>query len=225
MKTIVIGDVHGLSTWKRILDKEVSYDKLIFLGDYVDSFNVKPKEQLSNLNRILSLYDNKTIRCIGNHELNYVFRSMRCSGYNPITDLLCSGLIQEAIKNNRIVPFHIDGNMLFSHAGVTNYWLNNVYGVEDIKDIDIRNFNYKTLEWNSIAGYSGYGDTISNGLTWVRPRSLLSDKIEGYIQIVGHTGTKSIIYENDVYFCDTIEHARPEQYLVITDSEIEVKVL
>lgn len=35
MKTLTIGDLHGLPHWKRI-DSE-QYDVIIFLGDYVDS--------------------------------------------------------------------------------------------------------------------------------------------------------------------------------------------
>ena len=39
MKTIAIGDIHGLSIWKDIINKE-NPDKVIFIGDYFDSFDI-----------------------------------------------------------------------------------------------------------------------------------------------------------------------------------------
>ena len=36
MKIVVLGDIHGLTVWKDIIDKEQP-DQVIFLGDYVSS--------------------------------------------------------------------------------------------------------------------------------------------------------------------------------------------
>ena len=54
-KCIVIGDIHGHTSWENIINKE-SYDKVIFLGDYFDSFsNPKGIDQINNFKNILSL--------------------------------------------------------------------------------------------------------------------------------------------------------------------------
>ncbi len=41
MKTIVIGDIHGRTSWKDIIEKEQTWDKVIFIGDYFDSKGYK----------------------------------------------------------------------------------------------------------------------------------------------------------------------------------------
>ena len=48
MKTVVIGDVHGRSLWKLIVNQEQDADRIIFIGDYFDSFDIKGEEQLNN---------------------------------------------------------------------------------------------------------------------------------------------------------------------------------
>ncbi|NBP57427.1 metallophosphoesterase, partial [bacterium] len=39
MKTIFIGDIHGRSIWKEIVEQEKP-DRVIFIGDYFDSFDI-----------------------------------------------------------------------------------------------------------------------------------------------------------------------------------------
>ena len=48
MKTIAIGDVHGRSLWKLIVNQEQDADRIVFIGDYFDSFDIKGEEQLNN---------------------------------------------------------------------------------------------------------------------------------------------------------------------------------
>ena len=55
MKILILGDIHGRTIWKDIIEKE-SPDKVIFLGDYVSTHdNISADQQLSNLNNILRL--------------------------------------------------------------------------------------------------------------------------------------------------------------------------
>ena len=44
MKTIFIGDIHGRSIWKDIVARE-NADRVVFIGDYFDSFNIGSAEQ------------------------------------------------------------------------------------------------------------------------------------------------------------------------------------
>ena len=54
MKILVLGDIHGRTIWKDIIEKE-NPDKIIFLGDYVSTHdNISADQQLSNLNNILN---------------------------------------------------------------------------------------------------------------------------------------------------------------------------
>ena len=47
-KTIVLGDIHGRSNWKLALHQENQFDRVIFVGDYFDSFDITGVEQIHN---------------------------------------------------------------------------------------------------------------------------------------------------------------------------------
>lgn len=70
---LVIGDIHGRTIWKDIIEKE-NPDKIIFLGDYVSTHeNISAAEQINNLNEILSYKEDSSDKVIllrGNHKIN-----------------------------------------------------------------------------------------------------------------------------------------------------------
>ena len=59
MKTIMIGDIHGRDTWKQIIAQEPDAHRIVFLGDYFDSFDIKGVEQLYNFNEIIKFKTKK----------------------------------------------------------------------------------------------------------------------------------------------------------------------
>lgn len=71
MKILVLGDIHGRTIWKDIIEKE-NPDKVIFLGDYVSTHdNISADQQLSNLNNILNYKEensDKVVLLRGNHK-------------------------------------------------------------------------------------------------------------------------------------------------------------
>ena len=74
MKTITIGDIHGRSDWQEI--DPANYDKIIFVGDYVDSFTVSDIDIITNLLNIIQFKKdnmNKVVLLLGNHDLQYLF--------------------------------------------------------------------------------------------------------------------------------------------------------
>src|ERR1700750_1562842 len=84
-KTVVISDLHGHDSWKRVLDREKEFDKVVFMGDYVDSFNIHVSKQVGNLREIIQFRkdnpDTVTLQ-LGNHDLNYwQGYTQTCSGY------------------------------------------------------------------------------------------------------------------------------------------------
>lgn len=72
MKILVLGDIHGRTIWKEILNKE-SPDFIIFLGDYVSSHDdISAEQQISNLEEILLYKESnldKVILLRGNHKI------------------------------------------------------------------------------------------------------------------------------------------------------------
>lgn len=70
---LVIGDIHGRTIWKGIIEKE-NPDKVIFLGDYVSTHdNISSTQQINNLEEILAYKEDnpdKVILLRGNHKIN-----------------------------------------------------------------------------------------------------------------------------------------------------------
>ena len=53
MKTIVLGDTHGRSQWKLIVNMEKA-DQVIFIGDYFDSYDLTAADQMYNFKEIIN---------------------------------------------------------------------------------------------------------------------------------------------------------------------------
>ena len=121
MKTITIGDLHGRDTWKSINPDD--YDKIIFIGDYLDSFDILPVIILHNLKEIIEFkkqYPDKVVLLLGNHDVSYIFNHSGTSGFQK-------GMLwdyQHLFKSN-IDLFKIAyeyKNVLWTHAGVSQGW-------------------------------------------------------------------------------------------------------
>ena len=52
MKTVILGDTHGRDCWKQIVASE-SPNRVIFIGDYFDSFDNTAVEQMYNFQEII----------------------------------------------------------------------------------------------------------------------------------------------------------------------------
>jgi hypothetical protein len=216
-KWIAIGDIHGRDTWKAIVEKEAgNVDYIIFVGDYFDSFDISVKKQVSNFKELLALKESvtlhdKIILLTGNHDYHYLphmntgkmSRSECYSGYRYDRETL--SLLKYAYDNKLIqMAYLIDNRYLFTHAGVTNTWLdriinewtNDAFQNSDLAIDEIINdcFVYRphlfkfstTYKSEQDGAISAYGDNIWQSPLWVRPDSLSRDSVD-YFQIVGHT--------------------------------------
>ena len=218
MKIIVIGDTHGHDSWKQIVENE-DYDLVIFLGDYVDSFSVRPEIIADNLRDILEFKrqnPDKVILIWGNHDHSYAFNE-ECSGHNKLGAMLYNPLFDQALREGLFNIIYVYDDIIFSHAGVSEYWLKHVANVNDINEIDFEHLDIRKLDWNSKTGNDGYGDTISQSPIWIRPYSLNMSKVNGYRQIVGHTWNKQPVKKNDVWYNDMM----PNYYITVTDGDIK----
>lgn len=221
-KWIAIGDIHGRDTWKSIVNTEIdNVDKIIFVGDYFDSFDIPITTQISNFLDILEFKranSDKVVLLTGNHDIHYLKTlDETYSGYSHAFALMIENdCIIPAIRERLLQICYMDSNFIFTHAGVTKTWLlltdviESIY--EEIGDLDVKLndlFFYKprTFRYQSNYKFSlsdPYGDNIWQGPLWVRPNSLLKDKIAAYTQVVGHTQVDEIVYRDDVYFIDSL---------------------
>lgn len=248
MKIVIIGDIHGHNSWKTIIEDNKDSDKFIFLGDYVDSFNISPEEQIKNLNELLDFKEknsDKVILLRGNHdtsELGYSWAE--CSGKNRCIE---EGISKERFLNLTqwiyIDNFNLkevkkdeEGNsyeeisehkIIFSHAGVTNLWLKNTNLTLDKINDELPSDIFGFWPDDSIAGmYDCYGTSKTQGPLWIRPSTLVKDNVSGYDQVIGHTHTKSITNckqsakeKRNIWLCDTLD---VHEYLTIEDYNVKV---
>lgn len=239
-KWLAIGDIHGLSTWKDIVNKEIdNTDKIIFVGDYFDSFTIDMPTQIENYKDILEFkhsYPDKVVLLTGNHDIHYLSTmNERYSGFNQKFSLIIEhDCILPAIKDKSLQMCHIEDDVIFTHAGVTNTWLllsGIVESINEITDLDVKLndiFYYQPFIFRFRINYKdkisdSYGDNIWQGPLWVRPRSLNVDKIDNYKQVVGHTRMNSIHQSDNIYFIDCLENG---YYLICDeDNRIIIKTL
>lgn len=205
MKTIVIGDVHGRNYWQRILDR-ILWDKVIFIGDYWDSFNRSFGEQHENFEKIVHLkeeHPDQVVLLLGNHDFQYTPYALqvgdRYSGFQQAYAYTISHLLQ--LHKHLFQAAHLDGNYLFTHAGVTKTWLNSTMLAEPDAEIFfkgvaldeyINQVYTASPAYFTFTGSDPYGNDPKSGPFWVRPQSLNEDAVQGYTQVVGHTGVNAI---------------------------------
>lgn len=207
MKVLVIPDVHGnervLENAKKVYE-EGRADKVIFLGDYCDShdtFNTwsdqkRELEKIMEWKHAVNLVNPHTVDTLfGNHDLSYMgnYGGRSCSQYQHFS----AKDIQDTLTNmfEEFEPFVIVDKWLFSHAGVTQEWLNDPMhasvffpeltnsSLDKIKEI-FHNHNLTVFNFN---GDDPYGDDSYETCMWIRPPSLIRFGIAGYNQCVGHT--------------------------------------
>lgn len=229
MKIVAIGDTHGRAKWKEVISKEGDFDKLIFIGDYFDSREGIPfQTQMANFLDIVeykSVNPDKVILLTGNHEWHYFPAAHeKYSQYQAFNRKTIGSIIEPLRLDGTLQMCYLHDKYLFSHAGVTKTWaesagidLNNIErSINNLFKEDIEPFNF-TMGDN----YSRSGDDITQPPLWVRPASLLEDRVEEYVHVVGHTTVKHLdyTYKEQAIFIDTIGYSG--QYLIINDGKLK----
>lgn len=240
LKKVIIGDIHGLDTWKEIVEREGLDVLYMFLGDYVDSFDVPVPDQVTNLLEIVQFkkeHPDNVVLILGNHDFHYLNTSSKYSGWSWNTCTEVNPIFTENLELLEVV--HREPEALYSHAGLTNDWLKYFEVPEDMLCGPLTeerrkvyteakrkiNWEYRgllgKLQFNTITGCSPYGDQTSSSPIWVRPDSLLVDHYGPEIQVVGHTHTPFIRPETapdgfTVWLCDAL-HKR--EYLTYENNQ------
>lgn len=231
-KIIVLGDTHGRNKWQDIVDQ--TFDKVIFLGDYFDSFYIPFEEQMDNFKKIISFKiknPDKVVLLLGNHDYHYLsYVKENYSGFQSDNKLKISAYLGKCIEDGLIKICHSEKKWFFTHAGITQTWLKNCGG--NIKDVKGMSEAINNIFWNNpfLFGFTeginhdNSGDDITQSPLWVRPYSLDLDKIPGIKQVVGHTKQDMIFSHNGLFFVDALEYGN--EFLVIENGKSRVcKVL
>ena len=138
--TLVIPDVHGRSFWKSAIEqfpkKEFPKLRIVFLGDYLDPYDfegITRKQAIDNFQDIIdtSKKDKRIRLLFGNHDMHYWYDAeyksrVDSKNYNIIKDKF----LQNFTLFNLAYEEKIDGvKYLYTHAGVTSFWLDHLHFV------------------------------------------------------------------------------------------------
>lgn len=229
MKILVCGDLHTkVHILDKVAEKVKDYDRIIFLGDYVDEWNKPPKASFEMLNRVLRLkkqFPTKIILLCGNHDLSeWIGQNFRCSGWNPNTSFFTNELYSR--NQELFCVAHTEASILFTHAGVESNWAKENKLKADGENI-AKELAHELNEAFLFRGYDSRHNHLFNALStagpmrggWHSPSPLWADTTEliaspypRLTQVVGHTPVKTVQKHefrngdgttNELWFCDT----------------------
>jgi predicted phosphodiesterase len=216
-KILVIPDTHGKIKWFDLILSFKNFDKIIFLGDYFDSFDESIENQITGFFKVVELIKSnpeKYIALLGNHDMQYLkpeFMNypIQCSGFQTNQNFRIYSLLKENLKLFKIAhQENLDSKtVLFSHAGVTTSLIKECLRIkinkpyEDIIDEFMINKNIAgllnfclielNLEYLHWCGKSRGGNNKFSGPFWCGLKELENDCIQNsyldFVQVVGHT--------------------------------------
>lgn len=188
MKTIVIPDIHQKTHLvKEILEQEPSYDEVVFLGDWFDSFESPPivssfQETCQFLRSLIleSEKRDKFVFLIGNHDLSYIYYNNGKSNEKipEIDGYYCSGFDETKAKEFRSVFFdkglkdeffhkhfklaHQSQGFVLSHAGIHPSFLKQEERMETLVTEVLPKI------WSEFRNHSHPRNTILSGAGYAR---------------------------------------------------------
>jgi hypothetical protein len=187
MTTLIIPDVHqDIQGVKKIFAVEDinSFDEIIFLGDWFDSF-YEPPRVASFKDTCLFVRDlvwennknKKMVFLVGNHDLAYIYNNKK-SGYSNVVQSItywCSGVTKSKISTFRQVFYdkglkddwfienfkiaHRSQGWIFSHAGMINRQIPYGYTVDQVIDKVLPDvwLNFRNVAYSQNALISAVG--------------------------------------------------------------------
>lgn len=236
-KILTVGDLHGKDIWEKIPFDE--YDKIVFVGDYVDNYeaaNAKIRSNLESLVGLKALYPDKVTLLLGNHDIQYLhYPEYRCSGFRP--DMAVE--LNELFFQNREMfdsAYQYLGKFLWTHAGVAHGWL------RKMQCLDLKLFQDITKaadDINCMAAISSDrhhlcdvsemrgGKQKYGGIYWVDKEETEEGIISHLVQIVGHSQVPKITtvegYDGSFTYVDCLDSAPDFLELFIQDDGVFTK--
>ena len=224
---LVIPDIHGRIFWKKDLEKfpKEKYPKLdiVFLGDYVDPYDfegITRTQAIENFKEIIEIAkeDNRIHLLIGNHDMHYWYDApyksrVDVKNYNKIKDIFLQNFTLFNVAFDKRINKEF---FLFTHAGVTQQWLEHLHFVgknaiimhksklseEQIKyckflskikpkakDLNELKLNFQGQANLWMASYARGGDYPNGSCIWedLSEWRFKGTEIDGIWQIFGHS--------------------------------------
>lgn len=191
MKILINPDIHGRIFWKYSIEHKDEFDKIIFLGDYLDAYSpdllVNEEDNFKEIIQFKKDNLDKVILLLGNHDCHYInSKILHSSRYNLFKANIYHKLFNDNLDLFQLV--YIYDKYLFSHAGVYEEWLK----MCDLNLDNLINYNLDELApYLNVLDYyrGGYGNVGS--CIWADIRDSETEKLlKGYYHIFGHTQLK-----------------------------------
>ena len=143
---LICPDIHGRTFWKDNIKDIDKFDKIIFLGDYLDPYDFEHifiLDALDNFKEIIDLKlknKDKVILLLGNHDMPYFSsKYYKLSMYHSRHSKRFHDDISKVFDEFRDLfqLTYIYDDIIFSHAGIQNMWLERIVKPEsyDIETI------------------------------------------------------------------------------------------
>lgn len=215
-KTIAIGDIHGRTNWKKIVEEHPN-DRIVFLGDYCDPYDpVRNFDVLSNLLDIIELKTRRKddiILLLGNHDMHYLYGNFPVgTRYNEGIAELIKCLFEERREYFQFA--YQEDNTLYTHAGVSNSWWKYYFkgvtgeGAPSFAD-QLNNPSDEQLKAMFLVGYVRGGSVNHGGIFWADLQETCNNQLPGVHQVVGHTQMESMqtvsqAEDTSITYCDCL---------------------
>lgn len=214
MKYLFVGDVHNHSyIFDEVteLDYQYNFDRIIFMGDYVDDWDTDNHKSLETLEKVIQLKKSnpdKYTLLWGNHENSYV--GYKCSGHHIELEDLMEMKLKENIE---CFDFYTKAeceneDYYCTHAGITNDYIKTACTNNweaDLHDMNKNKLNSFDLLHRITYSRGGCNDYSSFLWTDIKEHiqfNLLQEPIVSH-QIIGHSPVKTIKRYDNFIFVDT----------------------
>lgn len=215
-KTVLfIGDIHGRTDWEKMISHALpKFWHIVFVGDYVDSFNIRPVEILHNLKKIIGYkkkYPDRITLLLGNHDYAYIDNHDQTSGYDHHVAFDYKQIFQENYDLFQVAWAYYNEvtqkYTLATHAGITLTYYNNYIKplIEDptsiVNKVRSNNDEYPALHEvlnlmrnEEILWKVGYdrGGMGTPGPLWADYNELIADPYPGINQVFGHSAVGTV---------------------------------
>lgn len=217
MKILIIPDVH-LKPWMfaaaSVILKERKMDKAVSLGDLPDDWGHShdPAAYRDTFDAAVAFEKEypHTLWCIGNHDISYLWdypESGMTSGRTKKAAIEGIVSLWRTIPDENLAFVHRIGDVLFSHGGVSRYY------VEEHIPSRFRNDPDKVISMiNNMTGPEMWKDISP---IWLRPQRQKGSgyhtpmwKPRKFFQVVGHTPVQQITQEGNLLSCDVFSTDR-----------------
>ena len=225
----IIGDIHGRTSWKGLVDENCVN---IFVGDFFDPYQsisfFDLKRNFLEITEYKKNHPDNVVLLYGNHDYGYLPNiNEQSSRHDGLHALSIRSLLLDAAPLFHGVAYALGEKFLVTHAGVTRPWKDKY--LQDVTNINPTNLArainslWKTDKYVFSFRYNAemfdfYGESPQHSPIWVRPQMLSwynLYKPTDVIQIVGHTQVKSITDSGDVIFIDCLGHVAKSKRIIV----------